>query len=275
MFLSMHKSFIPLIFTEVIYPPLTITFLGTGTSSGVPMIACDCEVCTSSDNKDKRLRSSILVQSYTTTLVVDTTPDFRYQMLRAGVKKLDGVIYTHSHKDHIAGLDDIKAFNFFNKQPVNVYANTITQMALKNEFHYVFAEHKYPGIPDIILNDIDSEIFMIGDIPVQPIKVWHLHMPVLGFRFGQFTYITDANRIEEEEKEKIKGSEILVLNALRKKKHISHFNLEEALALGDELKIPQVYFTHISHQLGRHQDVNESLPAGRLTAYDMQQISFF
>ena len=275
MFLCMRKSFIPLIFTEVIYPPLTITFLGTGTSSGVPMIACDCEVCTSSDNKDKRLRSSILVQSYTTTLVVDTTPDFRYQMLRAGVKKLDGVIYTHSHKDHIAGLDDIKAFNFFNKQPVNVYANTITQMALKNEFHYVFAEHKYPGIPDIILNDIDSEIFMIGDIPVQPIKVWHLHMPVLGFRFGQFTYITDANRIEEEEKEKIKGSEILVLNALRKKKHISHFNLEEALALGDELKIPQVYFTHISHQLGRHQDVNESLPAGRLTAYDMQQISFF
>ena len=274
-FLSIRTSFIPLIFTEVICPPLTITFLGTGTSSGVPMIACDCEVCSSPDKKDKRLRSSILVQSYTTTLVVDTTPDFRYQMLRAGVKKLDGVIYTHSHKDHIAGLDDIRAFNYFNKQPVNVYANAITQMALKNEFHYVFAEHKYPGIPDIILNDIDSEIFMVGDIPVQPIKVWHLHMPVLGFRFGQFTYITDANRIEEAEKEKIKGSEILVLNALRKKKHISHFNLEEALALGDELKIPQVYFTHISHQLGRHEVVNESLPAGRLTAYDMQQISFF
>ena len=274
-FLSIRTSFIPLIFTEVICPPLTITFLGTGTSSGVPMIACDCEVCASPDKKDKRLRSSILVQSYTTTLVVDTTPDFRFQMLRAGVKKLDGVIYTHSHKDHIAGLDDIRAFNYFNKQPVNVYANAITQMALKNEFHYVFAEHKYPGIPDIILNDIDAEIFMVGDIPVQPIKVWHLHMPVLGFRFGQFTYITDANRIEEEQKEKIKGSEILVLNALRKKKHISHFNLEEALALGDELKIPQVYFTHISHQLGRHEEVNESLPAGRLTAYDMQQISFF
>ena len=239
------------------------------------MIACDCEVCTSSDKKDSRLRSSILVQSYDTTLVVDTTPDFRYQMLRAGVKKLDGVIYTHSHKDHIAGLDDIRAFNYFNKQPVNVFADVLTQVALRNEFHYVFAEHRYPGIPEIIVNDIDSEIFMVGDIPVQPIKVWHLHMPVLGFRFGNFTYITDANRIEEQEKEKIKGSEILVLNALRRKKHISHFNLAEALELSDELKIPQVYFTHISHQLGLHEDINESLPPGRQAAYDMQQISFF
>ncbi len=259
----------------MICPPLTITFLGTGTSSGVPMIACDCEVCTSADKKDNRLRSSILVQSYNTTLVVDTTPDFRYQMLRAGVKKLDGVIYTHAHKDHIAGLDDIRAFNYFNKQPVNVFANALTQVALRNEFHYVFAEHRYPGIPEIILNTIDAEIFMVGDIPVQPIKVWHLHMPVLGFRFGNFTYITDANRIEEQEKEKIKGSEIMVLNALRRKKHISHFNLAEALELADELKISQVFFTHISHQLGLHEEVNESLPAGRLAAYDMQQISFF
>jgi len=236
------------------------------------MIACECEVCTSTDKKDNRLRSSILVQSDATTLVVDTTPDFRYQMLRAGVKKMDGVIFTHPHKDHIAGLDDIRAFNFFNDKAVNVYANALTQKALRNEFHYVFAEHKYPGIPDIVLNDIDEDFFMVGDIPVQPVKVWHLHMPVLGFRFGKFTYITDANRIEEDEKEKIKGSEFLVLNALRKKRHISHFTLQEAVDLADELQIPQAYFTHISHQLGKHKEVDAALPANRRLAFDMQQL---
>ena len=234
------------------------------------MIACDCEVCTSTDKKDNRLRSSILVQSNNTILVVDTTPDFRYQMLRAGVKKMDGVIYTHPHKDHIAGLDDIRAFNYFNDAAVNVYANAMTQKALRNEFHYVFAEHKYPGIPDIVLNDIDNDLFMVGDIPVLPIKVWHLHMPVLGFRFGNFTYITDANRIDDAEKEKIKGSEILVLNALRHKKHISHFTLQEAIDLADELAIPQAYFTHISHQLGKHADVES--PFTRSIAFDMQQL---
>ncbi|MBC7866571.1 MAG: MBL fold metallo-hydrolase [Gloeobacteraceae cyanobacterium ES-bin-316] len=236
------------------------------------MIACECEVCSSSDIKDKRLRSSILVQSANTTLVVDTTPDFRYQMLRAGVKKMDGIIYTHSHKDHIAGLDDVRAFNFFNHAAVNVYASSITQKALKNEFHYVFAEHKYPGIPDLILNDIDTELFMVGDIPIQPIRVLHLHMSVLGFRFGNFTYITDANSIEEAEKEKIRGSEIIVLNALRLKKHISHFTLQEAIAMADELEIPQAYFTHISHQLGTNEATSKIMPAHRALAYDMQQL---
>lgn len=232
------------------------------------MIACDCEVCTSADKKDKRLRSSIMVQSETTILVVDTTPDFRYQMLRAHVKKMDAVIYTHPHKDHIAGLDDIRAFNFFNNKAIDVYANEMTQKALRNEFYYVFAEHKYPGIPDIHLYDIPAGTFMVGDIPVQPIKVWHLNMPVLGFRFGRFTYITDANRIEEEEKQKIKGSEVLVLNALRNKKHISHFTLPEAIELADELEIPQSYFTHISHQLGTHAAVSGTLPPGKALAYD-------
>lgn len=236
------------------------------------MIACDCEVCSSLNKKDKRLRSSILVQSARTTLVVDTTPDFRYQMLRAGVKKMDGILYTHPHKDHIAGMDDVRAFNFFNDTAVNVYANTLTQTALRNEFHYVFAKHKYPGIPDIILNDIDSDVFMVGDIPVQPIKVWHLHMPVLGFRFGNFTYITDANRIDEEEKAKIVGSEVIVLNALRMKKHISHFTLQEAIEMADELRIPNAYFTHISHQLGLHEAVTEQLPVNRQLAYDMKQL---
>lgn len=238
------------------------------------MIACPCEVCTSTDPHDKRLRSSILVQSDTTTIVIDTTPDFRYQMLRAGVKKLDAVLYTHPHKDHIAGLDDIKAFNFFNKKAVDVYANELTQKALRNEFYYIFSEKRYPGIPEISLRDIPGEEFLVGDIPVIPIGVMHLHMPVLAFRFGAFTYITDANFIEDLEKEKIRGSEVLVLNALRHKKHISHYNVEEAILLADELQVPQTYFTHISHQLGLDKTINEQLPPGKSLAFDGQVLNF-
>lgn len=249
-------------------PPLTITFLGTGTSSGVPMIGCDCEVCTSPDKKDKRLRSSILVQSATTTLVVDTGPDFRYQMLRQQVKHLDAVIFTHPHKDHLAGLDDVKAFNFLSKKPMEIYADSLTEEALRRDFHYAFTDNRYPGIPELNLNTITLEPFTVGDIPVIPILVWHLKMPVLGFRFGSFTYITDANRIDETEKQKIRGSEVLVLNALRKQKHISHFTLDEAIAMTDELKVPTAYFTHISHQLGRHKLVEATLPEGKHLAYD-------
>ncbi len=253
-------------------PSLKITFLGTGTSSGVPMIACHCNVCTSTNTKDKRLRSSIMVQSATTTLVVDTTPDFRYQMLRENVNNVDAILFTHPHKDHVAGLDDIKAFNYFNKKAINVYANELTQKALKNEFYYIFAEHKYPGVPDINLHTIDEEAFYVGDILVIPIKVWHLNMPVLGFRFANFTYITDANRIEPEEVSKILGSEILVLNALRNEAHISHFTLQQAIDIAATLKIPQAYFTHISHQLGLHEEVTEALPAGNSLAYDGLQL---
>jgi len=254
-------------------PPLKITFLGTGTSSGVPMIACECDVCSSSDEKDKRLRSSILIESDTTTIVIDTTPDFRTQMLRAKVKKLDAVIFTHPHKDHIAGLDDVKAFNYFHQQPMKVFANKLTQDALKKEFGYVFSEQKYPGIPDIQLHEIDEAPFLIGDIPVIPILVWHLRMPVLGFRFGEFTYITDANRIDQAEREKIKGSKIVVLNALRKEKHLSHFTLHEAVDIVEELKIPTAYFTHISHQLGKHVVINQELPTNIQLAYDSQVIN--
>ena len=249
-------------------PDLTITFLGTGTSGGVPMIACDCLVCSSKDLHDKRLRSSILVQSANTTLVVDTTPDFRTQMLNARVKKLDAVLFTHPHKDHIAGLDDIKAFNFFQNKDMDVYANELTQRALKREFAYIFDDQKYPGIPSINLHLIDDQPFLVGDIPVIPILVYHLKMPVLGFRFGNFTYITDANRIEVEELEKILGSKILVLNALRKKKHISHFSLDEAVELSKRLKIPETYFTHISHQLGLSAEINKELPSGIQLAAD-------
>jgi phosphoribosyl 1,2-cyclic phosphate phosphodiesterase len=252
----------------VSYPSLKITFLGTGTSSGVPMIGCDCEVCRSADKKDKRLRSSIMVESASTKLVVDTGPDFRCQMLREKVKHLDAIIFTHPHKDHIAGLDDIRAFNFFSRKPMEVYADSLTEEALRRDFYYAFSDTKYPGVPELNLNTINMDAFVVGDIPVTPILVWHLKMPVMAYRFGGFTYITDANRIEPSEKEKIKGSKILTINALRQNKHISHFNLEEAIALVKELDIPEAYFTHISHQLGKHEEVETGLPAGIHLAYD-------
>lgn len=250
------------------YPRLKITFLGTGTSSGVPMIGCKCEVCTSTDKKDKRLRSSILVQSAKTTIIVDTGPDFRYQMLREDIRHLDAVLFTHPHKDHLAGLDDIRAFNFFSKKPMDVYADSLTEEAVRRDFYYAFSDTKYPGIPEINMNTITLEPFIVGDIPVTPIQVWHLKMPVMGFRFGKFTYITDANRIDDNEKEKIMNSEVLVLNALRKTVHISHFNLSQAIELSRELKAEKTYFTHISHQLGKHAEVEAELPDNIHLSYD-------
>ena len=254
-------------------PSLKITFLGTGTSTGIPMIACECPVCTSTDKKDKRLRSSIMVESENTRFVVDTTPDFRYQMLRRNVKRLDAVLFTHPHKDHIAGLDDVRAFNFFQEQAMQIYANQMTIDALMREFAYAFADKKYPGVPNLDLNTIGLEPFSIGDIPIIPIEVWHLKMPVYAFRFGDFTYITDANRIEDHEKEKIRGSKTLVVNALRREKHISHYNLEQAIELVHELKIPKAYFTHISHQLGKHEEIEKNLPKGIHLGYDGLTIS--
>lgn len=232
------------------------------------MIGCECEVCRSDDPRDNRLRSSIMVNSGKTSLVVDTTPDFRFQMLRTNTKNVDAIVFTHPHKDHIAGLDDIRAFNFFSRKPMELYANSLTEEALRRDFYYAFAERKYPGVPEINLNLIATEPFIVGDIPVQPVEVWHMKMPVLGFRFGKFTYITDANRLDDDAKEKVRGSEILVLNALRKEPHISHFSLSEAVALVRELDIPRAYFTHISHQLGRHYEVSLELPKGIELAYD-------
>jgi len=256
----------------VSYPSLKITFLGTGTSSGVPMIGCDCEVCTSPNKKDKRLRSSILVQSAKTSLVVDTGPDFRYQMLRENVRHLDAVLFTHPHKDHLAGLDDIRAYNFFAKKPMEIFADSLTEEAVRRDFYYAFSDTRQPGIPELNMNTIALEPFKVGDIPVIPILVWHMKMPVLGFRFGAFTYITDANRIDEEERTKIRGSKIMVLNALRKQKHISHFTLGEALEVVEDLKVPVAYFTHISHQLGLHDTIEAELPENIHLAYDRLKI---
>lgn len=247
---------------------LEVTFLGTGTSQGVPIIACDCEICSSTDKKDKRLRSSIHINVGGKSIVVDTGPDFRYQMIRAEVKRLDAVLFTHAHRDHIAGLDDVRAYNWIQQSDMDIYLTEATLNNLKTQFDYIFAESTYPGIPRVRPNLFTNEDFKIGDISITPILTYHYKMPVYGFRIGNFTYITDANSISPEEKEKIKGSKVLVLNALRREEHISHFTLSEAIDLAKELEIPQVYFTHISHQLGKHQDVMEELEEGMELAYD-------
>ncbi|MEI7628362.1 MAG: MBL fold metallo-hydrolase [Bacteroidota bacterium] len=254
-------------------PNFKVSFLGTGTSTGIPMIGCTCAVCTSSNSKDKRLRSSVLIQSANTAIIIDTTPDFRYQMLRTNTTHLDAVLYTHPHKDHMAGLDDIRALNFITQKPMDIYANSLTEEAVRRDFHYAFADTKYPGVPELNLITIDESPFIVGDLPVQPILVYHHKMPVYGFRIGDFTYITDANRIDEEQMDLIRGSKLLVLNALRKEDHISHFTLQQAVDISIELAVPEVYFTHISHQLGKHEEINQELPPHIKLAYDGLQIS--
>ena len=247
---------------------LKVNFLGTGTSQGVPVIACQCEVCQSEDSRDKRLRSSVWIQSDNASLVIDTGPDFRQQMLRANVRSLDAVLFTHEHKDHIAGLDDVRAFNFIEKRPMDIYASRNVQIALKREFHYVFSEDPYPGIPQVQVFTIDEDPIEIGDLSITPIEVMHYKLPVLGFRIGDFTYITDTNFIPEKARKLIAGSKVLVLNALRKSHHMSHFTLEEAIQVASEIGADQTFFTHISHLLGKHSKVSKELPDGIYLAYD-------
>ena len=247
---------------------MKVTFLGSGTSQGIPVIACSCAVCTSVDTRDKRLRSSILLQVDDKNIVIDSGPDFRYQMLRAGVMHLDALVFTHEHKDHTAGLDDIRAFNYKQGEAINVYAHKRVQDALKKEFSYIFAHHKYPGIPQLDLFEIGHHPFEVAGVPFIPIEVMHFQLPVLGFRIADFTYITDAKTVSDVEKAKIKGTKVLVINALQQEKHISHFTLEEALAFAQEIGAEKTYFTHISHRLGTHQKISELLPAGVELAYD-------
>ena len=252
---------------------MEITFLGTGTSQGVPVITCDCKVCKSNNAKNKRLRSSVMVQTNNNVLVIDAGPDFRQQMLREDVKRLDAILITHGHKDHVGGLDDVRAFNYFQKKVIDVYAKENVQEVLRSDFFYAFEDDKYPGVPEIELHTIDNSQFTINNDIITPIEVMHYKLPVTGFRIKDFTYITDANYISETELEKIKGSKIIVLNALRRKKHISHFTLDEAVNILQQLQPEQAYLTHISHQIGLHEDVEKELPSFIKLAYDGLKIS--
>ena len=251
---------------------MKITFLGTGTSQGVPVIGCSCEVCTSLDFRDKRLRSSIQIEISQRSFVVDTGPDFRQQMLRERVRRIDAILFTHAHRDHTAGLDDVRAYNFMQQMDMPVYGRQEVLDQLKIEYAYAFNKESYPGIPRLLLNVIDSKPFSIDGVDIIPLEVLHLKMSVLGFRFGNFSYITDANFIPDETIEKLKGTEILVLNALQRNPHISHFNLEEALAMVDRIKPAKTYFTHISHNLGLHADVSKELPPDVMLSYDGLQL---
>ena len=253
---------------------MLVTVLGSGTSQGVPVIACDCEVCQSSDEKDYRRRVSILIKKGATQIVIDTGPDFREQMLRAKVQYLDAVVFTHEHKDHVAGLDDIRAFNFkANGKAMDVYATPQVKTALKREFEYVFAKNKYPGTPEIYLKTITDQDFTVGEITLKPIDVMHYKLPVKAFRIDGFAYVTDANYISEKEKQKLLGLDVLILNSLRKEKHISHYNLEEAIELIQKLKPNKAYLTHISHLMGKHEEVQAELPEGIELAYDGLEIN--
>ena len=247
---------------------MKVTFLGTGTSQGVPIITCTCVVCSSTDPRDNRLRSSVLIETERTNIVIDTGPDFRQQMLRENVHKVDAILFTHGHKDHTAGFDDIRGFNWKTKEAMEVYSNEEVEIVLKRDFHYAFAEHKYPGVPNLNLNVIQNKNFMIRDVAITPIEVLHYKLPVFGYRIGDFSYITDANFISESEKEKLKGSKVLVLNALRKSEHISHFTLDQAVAIAREIGAEQTYLIHMSHQMGLHAEVDSELPEGINLAYD-------
>ncbi len=247
---------------------MKLTFLGTGTSQGIPVIACDCNTCLSEDFHDKRLRTSLLLKKGETVLLFDAGPDFRQQMLREEVKRLDSIILTHEHRDHISGMDDIRAFNYKSQDALDIYAEERVQKAIKNEYSYVFSEHQYPGIPKMRLNLLTDQSFSINGIEIQPIRVYHYRLPVYGFRIGEFAYITDANYIPEQSKEKLFGVKYLVINALRKEKHISHFSLREAIECIREISPKKSFITHISHQMGLHKDVTGELPPGIALAYD-------
>ena len=247
---------------------MKITFLGTGTSQGVPVIACDCSTCLSSDLNDKRLRTSVMLETDETTLVIDAGPDFRQQMLREHVSKLDAIILTHEHKDHIAGLDDVRAFNYKSQDAIDIFCEERVQKVIKKEYSYVFSEYQYPGIPKMRLNPIAEHGFSVGKMEIIPVRVFHYRLPVYGFRVGNFGYITDANYISEESKEKLFGVKYLVVNALRKEKHISHFSLREALDLIREISPKKAFITHISHQMGLQREVSKELPPEIMLAYD-------
>ncbi|GAB4056015.1 MBL fold metallo-hydrolase [Spirosoma litoris] len=251
---------------------MLITLLGTGTSSGVPLIGCQCDVCRSVDFRDKRLRTSVHISVDGRSFVIDTGPDFRQQVLRLNLLQLDAVLFTHEHKDHTAGLDEVRAYNFRSGQDMPVYGRPTVLAQLQREFAYIFAEHKYPGTPHVLLNEIGNEPFEVSGIPITPIEVMHHKLPVFGYRIGDFSYLTDLNYISDDELEKVKGSRVLVVDALQRQAHISHFTLDQAIDLAQRVNANQTYFVHISHKLGLHNEVEKELPAGIRLGYDGLQI---
>jgi phosphoribosyl 1,2-cyclic phosphate phosphodiesterase len=252
---------------------MKVTFLGTGTSQGVPVIGCTCEVCRSLDYRDKRLRTSIHIEVENQSLVIDTGPDFRQQMLRERIKRIDAILFTHAHRDHTAGLDDVRAYNFMQEMDMPVYGTKPVLEQLEIEYAYAFAKEYYPGIPRLTLNEVEGKAFPVNGVEVKPLPVMHMKLPVLGFRINNFSYITDANFIPEDTMSLLKGTEILVLNALQRDAHISHFNLKQALEVAERINPKFTYFTHISHKLGLHADVSKELPDNVALAHDGLQIS--
>ncbi len=247
---------------------MSVTFLGTGTSTGVPVVACDCQVCTSKDPRDHRLRTSVMIEIGNHKYVIDCGPDFRYQMIREQVDDISAIIFTHGHRDHIAGLDDVRAFNYVLNKTVDIYATEKVIDSINKEFPYILKEKRFFGAPQLHFHIIKNKPFQINGHTFTPVEVLHHKMPVLGFRIRDFTYITDASHIDQAEIEKIKGSKVMVINALRKSKHISHFSLEEALAVIEEVQPQQAWITHLSHFIGLHEEINRTLPDNVALAYD-------
>jgi len=251
---------------------MKITFLGTGTSTGVPVVACNCDVCTSDDPRDKRYRTSVMLTKGSSNVIIDCGPDFRIQMLKHKVEDIDAVLFTHAHRDHIAGLDDIRAFNYILHKSIDIYGSHFTLEAIKEQFPYIFIPGRYFGAPQLNLHPITETPFNIGEFGFIPIQVMHQDMKVFGYRIGDFTYITDANYISPAELDKVRGSKVVVINALRNSRHVSHFSLSEALEILNDIKPEKAYLTHISHFLGKFDDVTPKLPDWVNLAYDGLQI---
>lgn len=278
---------------------LRLTFLGTGTSQGVPMIGCGCEVCRSQDSRDKRLRSSVMIEripdttgdcaesacnaggnvatvpnNVTSRIVIDAGPDFRYQMLREGVRTLDAILLTHEHKDHMAGIDDVRAFNYFDRRPIPIYATEQVGKVVRKDFDYAFGETHYPGVPEIDLRIIDPETsFNAAGFDILPVTGSHFIIPVTGYRIGALAYLTDFNGIDSENIDKLKGVDVLIINALRHQKHMSHFTVAEAVEISRLIGARKTYLTHMSHQIGLYEEIHDTLPDGVEFACDGMKIT--